>query len=383
MKLLLETCAAIRPVSHDAARHVQKLLDEKTKPRGSLGVLESLACRLAAIADWTTPPRLTKAIVVMAGDHGVANEGVSAYPSEVTAQMLLNFANGGAAINVLARHADARVVVVNMGTKDGKVTSWQGDKVTNYEMSPDHPVTLSPRHLVTPSPGHLVTLSSPLGPGTANFAHGPAMTLDQALRGIEIGIQIANDLCTDGTGLIGVGEMGIGNTTSASALTAVFTGHPPEQVTGRGTGIDDAAWKHKIAVIHKALAVNQPDPSQPLEALSKVGGFELAGLVGVMLGAAVRRVPILLDGFITGAAALAAVALCPALRDYLIASHQSVEPGHRRILEYLELRPLLNLDLRLGEGTGAALAMHLVEASLRIVREMATFTSAGVSSTGA
>ncbi len=378
MNLLNQTCAAIMPVDHEAARRMQKTLDEKTKPRGSLGVLESLACRIAAIYRRIDAPIPTKAIVIMAADHGVVAEGVSAYPSEVTKQMLLNFTKGRAAINVLARQAGARVVVVNMGIKDDKVTGeddkvtgWQGDKVTNTSDN------------FTLSSCHLVTLSSSLGAGTNNIARGPAMSVAQALEGVQTGIQIAEELCSAGIGLMGVGEMGIGNTTSASALTAVFTGEAVERVTGRGTGIDEATWKRKVAVIEHALAVNQPDKNQPLEALSKVGGFELAGLVGVMLGAAARRVPILLDGFITGAAALAAVALCPTVRDYLIASHQSVEPGHRRILEHLELRPLLNLDLRLGEGTGAALAMHLVEASLRIVSEMATFTSAGVTSTGA
>jgi nicotinate-nucleotide--dimethylbenzimidazole phosphoribosyltransferase len=366
MSLLSQTCAAIQEVNHDAARQTQKSLDEKTKPRRSLGVLESLACRLAAIYGRAQPALPAKAIVVMAADHGVTQEGVSAYPAEVTQQMLSNFARGGAAINVLARQVGARVVVVNMGTKSqrDKVTRRQGDKVTN--------------------PGN-VTLSSEtwLGPGTANFTCGPAMTAAQALQGVGTGIQIAADLCAAGIGLIGVGDMGIGNTTTASALTAVFTGEAPERVTGRGTGIDDAAWTHKVEVIRRALAVNQPSSDRPVEALAKVGGFELAGLAGVMLGAAARKVPVVLDGFITGAAALTAVALCPPVRDHLIASHQSVEPGHRRILEHLELKPLLNLDLRLGEGTGAALAMHLVEAALRIVLEMATFTSAGVTNTGA
>ena len=209
------------------------------------------------------------------------------------------------------------------------------------------------------------------------------MTAEQALQAVEIGIQISAELCEAGIGLIGVGEMGIGNTTAASALTAVFTGEPVQRVTGRGTGIDEATWNRKVQVIEKALAVNRPERDRPLDALAKVGGFELAGLTGVMLGAAARRVPIVLDGFITGAAALAAVGLCPEIRNYLIASHQSVEPGHRTILEHLELRPLFNLDLRLGEGTGAVLAMHLVEAALRILREMATFTSAGVTNAGA
>jgi nicotinate-nucleotide--dimethylbenzimidazole phosphoribosyltransferase len=353
MNLLSQTCAAIRPVDHRAARQTQKILDEKTKPRGSLGVLESLACRIAAIRGRAEPGILRKAVVVMAADHGVAEEGVSAYPAEVTGQMVRNFAGGGAAINVLARQAGAQVLVVNMGT----------------------------RSRLADLPGQAATVRDAwLGPGTANCTRGPAMTTEQALQAVDTGIRIAEDLCTLGIGLIGVGEMGIGNTTAASALTAVFTGEPPQQVTGRGTGIDEATWNHKVGVIAKALAVNRPERERPLEALAKVGGFELAGLTGVMLGAAARKVPIVLDGFITGAAALAAVGLCPDIRDYLIASHQSVEPGHRRILEHLELRPLFNLDLRLGEGTGAVLAMHLVEAALGIVREMATFSSAGVTS---
>jgi nicotinate-nucleotide--dimethylbenzimidazole phosphoribosyltransferase len=277
-----------------------------------------------------------------------------------------------------------------MGTRGqgDKETRRQEDRETgrqeDKETSSTCELSLSPCLRVSPSrPSPSPLLSVSLGPGTANFTRGPAMTMAQVLHGIHKGIEIAADLCSAGINLIGVGEMGIGNTTAASALTAVFTGEPVERVTGRGTGIDDAAWKHKVAVIEKALAVNQPRGDQPLETLAKVGGFELAGLAGVMLGAAARKVPVLLDGFITGAAALAAVAVCPSLRHYLFASHQSVEPGHRRILEHLDLRPLLNLDLRLGEGTGAALAMHLVDAAVRIVRDMATFASAGVSNTGA
>jgi nicotinate-nucleotide--dimethylbenzimidazole phosphoribosyltransferase len=359
MTLISATCAAIQPVDHEAARQTQQCLDAKTKPRGSLGVLETLACRLAAIYGRPAPALPTKTIILMAGDHGVVAEGVSAYPSEVTAQMLRNFASGGAAINVLARQGGANVVLINMGTTGrGVGRGARGEEGNGI------------RNCV-------------LGPGTANIARGPAMTLAQACQGVETGIRVASDVCAADAGIIGVGEMGIGNTTASSALTAVFTGEPPARVTGRGTGIDDAAWRRKIAVIEKALAVNQPSRMLPLETLAQVGGFELAGLVGVMLGAAAKRVPIMLDGFITGAAALVAVALCPQIRDYLIASHQSVEPGHRLILENLELRPLLNLDLRLGEGTGAALALHLVDASLRIVAEMATFTAAGVTNTGA
>ena len=352
MNLLAEICRAIVPVDGEAVCRMRQCLDSKTKPRGSLGVLEDLACQIASISGAVLPPLPRKAVVVMAADHGIAEEGVSAYPAEVTAQMMRNFAAGGAAINVLARQAEARVVVVDMGTK-------------------------------SPIKDIVKILNNWLGPGTANFTRGPAMNKDTAVRGVEIGIGVAAELAADGIGLIGVGDMGIANTTAASALTAVLCGEAVERVTGRGTGIDDAGWQRKIRAIERALAVNRPDPADPLDTLAKVGGFEIAGLAGALLGAAARRIPVLLDGFITGAAALIAVRLCPAVRGYLIASHRSVEPGHQAILRELRLRPLLDLQLRLGEGTGAVLAMHLVEASLRIVHEMATFPAAGVTDTGA
>lgn len=376
MSFLDQLGARIQRVDHAVARQMQTRLDAKTKPRGSLGALERLACRLAAIYGCADPRPPVKAVVVMTADHGVAEEGVSAYPAEVTAQMLVNFMNGGAAINVLARQAGARLFVADFGIKS--------DVRRRFAVPFDDPsVPLDPAP--PPDPGAPRFVGGDLEHrGTANMACGPAMSVEAALRCIKMGYILglwAND--DESISLIGVGEMGIGNTTAASALTAVFAGAPVAQVTGRGTGVDDATWKRKVAVIERALSVNQPSRDQPLEALAKVGGFEIAGLVGLMLGAAERRIPVLLDGFITGAAALVAVALCPAVRDYLIASHQSVEPGHRCILEHLELHPLLQLDLRLGEGTGAVLAMHLVEAALRIAGEMATFDSAGVTKTGA
>jgi nicotinate-nucleotide--dimethylbenzimidazole phosphoribosyltransferase len=361
MTLLAETCGAIIPIDGEAARRMRQCLDGKTKPRGSLGVLEDLACQVASIYGTVPPPLPRKAVVVMAADHGVAEEGVSAYPSEVTAQMVRNFAAGGAAINVLARQAEARVVVVDIGLANGR---------REPAGRPTGPLTPAVRHV-------------PLGPGTANFTRGPAMNKETAIRGLETGIVVVADLAADAIGLIGVGDMGIANTTSASALTAVLCGEVVERVTGRGTGIDDAGHQRKIRAIERALAVNQPDSADALDTLAKVGGFEIAGLAGVIVGAAARRIPILLDGFITGAAALIAVRLCPAVRGYLIAAHRSVEPGHQAILRELGLRPLLDLDMRLGEGTGAVLAMHLVEASLRLVHEMATFTAAGVTDTGA
>jgi nicotinate-nucleotide--dimethylbenzimidazole phosphoribosyltransferase len=352
MSVLAETCAQIVPVDRAAAAQVQRRLDDKTKPRRSLGQLEELAGRIAAIRRTAElePPR--KAVVVMGADHGVAEEGVSAYPQEVTRQMLLNFARGGAAINVLARHAEARVIVVDMGVRE--------------------PVPTTPEIRV-----------QRIGAGTANFTRGPAMTRAQAIEALETGIRIADELATAGLTVIATGDMGIGNTTAASALTAVFTAAAPEAVTGRGTGIDDEGLRRKLDAIRRGLAVNRPDPRDAVDVLSKVGGFEIAGLAGVILGSAARRIPVVLDGFITGAAALAGVRLAPHAAEYLIASHRSVEAGHRVILDALGVRPLLDLDLRLGEGSGAALALHLIDAAVRIVREMATFAAAGVSDAGA
>jgi nicotinate-nucleotide--dimethylbenzimidazole phosphoribosyltransferase len=341
--------ARIAATDAGAAAEAQRLLDAKTKPLRSLGRLEDLVCQLAAIRGAAGPqPRATKAIVVMGADHGVAAEGVSAYPQEVTGQMLLNFARGGAAINVLARQAGARVVVVDMGVA--------------------HPPPPQPEIRV-----------NRIGPGTANFTRGPAMTRAQALAALSTGARLADALARDGVDLIGIGDMGIGNTTSSSALAAVFTGAPPEEVTGRGTGIDDASWRRKVDVVRRGLEVNRPDAADAVDTLAKVGGFEIAGLAGVALGAAAARVPVVVDGFIASVAALAAVRIAPDAAGYLIASHRSVEAGHRLVLQALGKRPLLDLDLRLGEGTGAALAMMLVDAALAIAAEMATFESAGVS----
>jgi len=352
MSKLAEICSRIREPDRRIAEETQRLLDIKTKPRRSLGRLEDLACQVAAIRGTSEPEPPQKAIVVMGADHGVAEEGVSAYPQEVTGQMLLNFARGGAAINVLARHAGARVVVVDMGVK-------------------------APLSSVPEIRAHRI------GPGTRNFTKGPSMTREEAVAAVEVGIQIAEELVRDGVTLLGIGDMGIGNTTSASALAAVFTGASPEEVAGRGTGIDDVAFKRKVDVIRRGLSVNRPDPQDGVDALAKVGGFEIAGLAGVILGGAASGIPIVVDGFICGSAALAATRIAPLSAGYIISSHRSVEVGHRLVLQALGTKPLLDLDLRLGEGTGAALAMNLVEASLRILREMATFTAAGVSDSGA
>ncbi len=351
MSTLTRTIAAVQEIDSAAARAVQDKLDGKTKPRRSLGRLEDLACQVAAARRTTSPAGGDKSIVVMAADHGVADEGVSAFPADVTAQMLLNFVRGGAAINALARQAGASVVVVDMG------------------------VRLAPADLEG-------VRSLRIAAGTRNLADGPAMTRVEAAAAIEAGIDLAGELAEGGVTLLGLGDMGIGNTTAASALTAAFTGLPPEEVTGRGTGVDDAGYARKLAAVRRGLAANRVEPSDPLATLAALGGLEIAGLVGVALGAAARQVPVVVDGFPTSVAALCAARLCPAVQGYLIPSHRSVEIGHGAVLRALGLKPLLDLDCRLGEGTGAALAMTLVDAALRLLDEMATFESAGVSDSG-
>lgn len=331
--------------AEEAARERQNQL---TKPTGSLGQLEELSIRLAAITGSPRPSVARKAVIVMAGDHGVAREGVSPYPAEVTPQMVLNFLNGGAAINVLARLTSARVVVVDVGV------------AADFD----------------PLPG---LLRRKIARGTANMAAGPAMTREQAEAAVQVGIETVQAEIAAGLDLVATGDMGIGNTTPSSAITAVFTGLPVAQVTGRGAGLDDQGLARKVAMIERALEVNRPDPCDPLGVLAKVGGLEIAGLAGVVIGAAASRVPVVIDGFISGAAALVAAALVPEVTPYLIAAHQSVEVGHRAVLAHLGLRPLLNLDLRLGEGTGAALAFPIIEGAARILNEMATFAEAGVS----
>jgi nicotinate-nucleotide--dimethylbenzimidazole phosphoribosyltransferase len=284
----------------------------------------------------------------MAGDHGVVAEGIGNWPQAVTAQMVYNFLGGGAGINVLARQAGVRLIVVDMGV------------ATELEANPR-------------------LLSRKVALGTRNMAVGPAMTGEQAVLAIETGIEIVTTEAAKGLDIVGSGDMGIGNTAASSAICAVMMGKPVAEVTGRGTGIDDKQLAHKIEVIDRALAVNHPDPEQPLEVLAKVGGFEIGGLVGVMLAATAHRIPVVIDGFISGAAALIASALSPGLKDFLIAAHVSAETGHPLLLEHLGLKPLLNLGMRLGEGTGAALGIFLTEAAARILAEMSTFAEAGVS----
>ncbi len=344
---IAEAIAALTPLDAAAQNAARERQQQLTKPPGSLGRLEDLAIQLAGITGQAQPQMERRAIIVMAGDHGVAGQGVSAYPSAVTAQMVLNFLAGGAAINALARHIDARVVVVDVG--------------------------------VASEVSHSRLIARKVALGTADMTRGPAMTRPQAEQAIAVGLAVIAEECARGLDIVGTGEMGIGNTTAASAITAAFSGEAVADLTGYGTGLSEDQRQHKIAVIEQALAVNHPDLADPLDVLAKVGGFEIAGLVGVILGAAAAHVPVVIDGFISGAAALVAARLAPAARDYLIAGHRSVERGHQQILTMLGLEPLLDLHLRLGEGTGAALAMEIAAAAARVHREMATFAEAEVS----
>ena len=327
-------------------------LDRLTKPPGSLGRLEELVMLVAGITARAEATVARPAVVVAAADHGVARQGVSAYPQPVTAQMVANFLAGGAAISVLARHAGASVTIVDVGV-------------------------VSPIEIPAVTAARLV--SAPVAAGTADMTAGPAMAAAEVTKAIDVGRRAVDELIDEGADVVAAGEMGIGNTTSASAIVAALTGASIETVTGRGTGIDDAGWARKVATIRRALDVNRPNRADPLGVLAAVGGLEIAALVGVMEAAAMRRIPVVLDGFITAAAALIAVRHEPAIRGCLIASHRSVEPGHAIVLDELGLRPLLELDLRLGEGTGAALALGLLRAATAVRDEMATFESAAIS----
>ncbi|HJQ13822.1 MAG TPA: nicotinate-nucleotide--dimethylbenzimidazole phosphoribosyltransferase [Anaerolineales bacterium] len=345
---LEDTIKAIQPLDQVAMNSARARQDTLTKPRGSLGRLEELSIQLAGIKADPFPSVERKAVIVMAADHGVTSEGVSAYPVDVTRQMVLNFLGGGAAINVLAHQARARVTVVDVGV------------VAEF----------------APLPG---LIRRKVMCGTRNLARGPAMTREEAEQALQVGIDVLHEEADRGLDLVATGDMGIGNTTPSAAIAAVITGLPVAQVVGRGAGIDDEGLARKIRIIEQALAANQPNASDAMDVLHKVGGLEIAGLAGVIIAAASKRIPVIIDGFISTAAAMIAVELAPGTRDYLISAHQSVENGHRAMLKYLRLAPLLDLNLRLGEGTGAALAFHLIEASTRLLREMATFEEAGVS----
>ncbi|MDD4874113.1 MAG: nicotinate-nucleotide--dimethylbenzimidazole phosphoribosyltransferase [Dehalococcoidales bacterium] len=345
---LTQILSRIEPLDGNIMELARKRQDSLTKPGGSLGKLEDVSVRIAGMRRSIMPVLSNKAIVVMAADHGVVAEGVSAYPQSVTHQMVSPFLTGCAAVNVFARHIGALVIVVDMGVIGG------------FEANP----LLENRSIAF---------------GTNNMATGPAMTRRQAIESLEAGIAVAEAQISHGLDIVGTGDMGIGNTTAASAVCAAITGKPAAVVTGRGTGIDNEQLIHKVEVINRALEINKPDSEDAIDVLSRVGGFEIGGLAGVMLAGAANRIPVVIDGFISGAAALVAVKLSPQVKDYIIASHLSVEPGHRIMLEYLGLEPLLDLDMRLGEGTGAALGITLAEVSVKILNEMKTFDEAGVS----
>lgn len=350
MSLLKQALAEIQPQDQEWRGRARERLEQLTMPHWALGRLMDLAEDLAGMARSATPPVERKVVVTMAGDHGVVAEGVSKYPQEVTPQMVYNFVSGGAGINALSRLVGAQVVVVDMGVA--------GD-LSDLAAS-----------------GKIV--SKRIAPGTQNLAQGPAMSRDEAVRSVEAGIEVANSLGA-ATDVFGTGDMGIGNTTPSSAIVAALTGCPVRRITGRGTGIDDAQLERKVQVIERGLEVNRPDPEDGIDVLGKVGGFEIGGIAGLILGAASMRKPVLVDGLISTAGALIAQTLAPDSADYMIAAHRSVEAGHRVMHERLGKEPLLDLSMRLGEGTGAALAMNLVDAAVRILTEVSTFEEASVS----
>jgi nicotinate-nucleotide--dimethylbenzimidazole phosphoribosyltransferase len=355
MTSLEDALGSIQALDAGAMAAAQDRLDHLTKPPGSLGRLEELVVWLAGVTGTPAPRVDRRRIVIVAGDHGVAiHQHVSAWPSEVTAQMVATFLSGRAAISTLAAAAGASLAVIDVGVA-----------------SPIPPVGAA-----TPDARFV---SARIRPGTDDFTAGPAMTRDDAREAIDVGLAAVDDAVADGIQLLGIGEMGIGNTTSASAIVAAMTGRDPRDVTGRGTGVDDEGWSRKLDVVARGIETNRADPSDPVGVLAGLGGFEIAALVGVIAGAAARRIPLVLDGFITGAAALIACAVEPAIAPRLIAGHRSVEPGHAIVLDRLGLRPLLDLDMRLGEGTGAALAMGLVVAAAAVRDGMATFDEAAVS----
>ena len=343
-----DVVARIRPADPQAKRKAELRHDQLTKPPGSLGRLEELSVQLAGIFRTDRPKTRCKTVVVAAADHGVVAQGVTGYPQEVTAQMVLNFLSGGAAISVIARRADVELIIVDAG-------------------------------VATPLPYHTDLRVVEAGKGTADITQAPAMTREQAEACVNAGVGIALEAAEGGADIIGTGDMGIGNTTVSSAIAAALTRRPPREVTGRGTGRTDHEMEHKVAVVKRALEVNGPDPSDGLDVLTKVGGFEIGVLAGVVLGGALARRVVVLDGFISGAAGLIAHSLCPNVRDYVVAAHLSAEQGHRIVLSHMGLRPLLSLDMRLGEGTGAVLAMGLVETAAACLTEMATFAEADIS----
>ena len=341
----LPTIPGINEEIRKQAAERQNLL---TKPTGSMGRLEELSIDIAGMTGVVAPELNKRAVFLMAADHGIAREGVSPYPTEVTSQMVMNFLNHGAAINVLTKQSRSDVVIVDIGV--------------NYNF-PDLPGLVRRK----------------VAKGTANMLHEDAMTMEQAEEALQIGMDVLNQAADNGLQMAATGEMGIGNTTSAAAITAVLCGKEPAEVTGRGTGLDDAGLTRKVAIIEQVLEKRKPDANDPMDILCKIGGLEIAGMAGVTIAAASRRIPLVMDGLISTAAAALADALVPGVRNYLIAGHRSPEIGHKYLLEKLGKYPLLQLDMRVGEGTGAALAFQLIDAANNILRDMATFESAGVS----
>lgn len=339
---------AIKQLDHTLEPDVQAHLNDLTKPQGSLGQLEKLAMQYCLIHGTTKPAMGVRRLYCFAGDHGVAAEGVSAFPQAVTPQMVMNMLGGGAAINVLTRHAGAELHVVDIGVN-------------------------------APLDDAAGLISRRIKNGTHNFVHGPAMSASEAEAAIMVGVELAQQAKQEGVTLLGTGEMGIANTTPATALFAAYMGQPPKTLTGRGTGVNDAMLQHKAEVIQRALDVNRASLDDPFNTLAALGGLEIAGICGLCLGGALTGVPVAVDGFISTAGATAAVAIKPEVRDYLIFSHASHEQGHRRVLEYLNAQPVMDLEMRLGEGTGAALTFTVIEAALKLYNEMATFSAAGVS----
>ncbi len=346
LDFIQDTLESIKPASPQRLKTAQAHLDSLTKPPGSLGLLENLAKKYASIHDTDHPSINRKSVILFAADHGVTEEGISAYPAEVTPQMVQNFLDGGAAVNVLARQQGAEILVVDIGV--------------NHKFAP-HPQLLDRK----------------IAFGTRNLAKEPAMTRSQAEEAIIIGIQLAGELTQ--VDLLATGEMGIGNTTASSAIFSALSGLPASQVTGRGTGIDDKTLDKKISVIEQALERHAPDPEDPIDILAKVGGFEIGGIMGLVLGAAAKNIPVVVDGFISSAGASLAIKLNASVKDYIFSSHRSAEPGHQVFFDLIESPPLFDLEMRLGEGTGAVLAFNMIEAAVKIYSEMATFQSAGIS----
>jgi nicotinate-nucleotide--dimethylbenzimidazole phosphoribosyltransferase len=348
MNLIQRTINSVKPLGSDYIAYASARLDSLTKPKGSLGKLEEFAKRAVAITENRRPRLDKKAVFVFAADHGIVEEGVSAYPKEVTREMVYNFLRGGAGINALSRHAEAGVFVVDIGV------DWDFEGAEGL-------------------------ITKKVNRGTRNFTKELAMTADEAVKCVEIGIELAENKIKKGYNFIAVGDMGIGNTTPSAAVMCAFTGLHPKEVVGRGTGINDEMWSRKVKVVENALALHNPDPNSALDVLSKVGGFEIGGIAGVILGSASKRIPVVVDGFVSTAGAIVALRLCPDVRDYIFFSHRSAEGGHGLILKRLGVKPMVNLNMRLGEGTGAVIGMFIIEAGIKAYNEMATFDEAGVS----